>query len=149
MHTTSYWLTLNDAGDRFRFQSASDRAAVRAATCDGIRGSVVAVVRRRDWHRDWRTAAGVGKGSENWPVTLEGAMDRTAKESLRRIDLYDAYRGESGFLALFRAHKNANQQRDKLIAGCGCESGCPSVLAGWELAPLAKEAALASWTGRV
>jgi len=102
--------------------------------------------------RDLGTAIGerpptLGTGCEEFvPLTLEAAMDRTAKELFEpNLYLYDAYPGGIGFSEpLFRAHKLLIEQTRELIAGCGCESGCPSCVGpAGDLAPLAKEAALA------
>jgi DEAD/DEAH box helicase domain-containing protein len=59
--------------------------------------------------------------------------------------LYDAYPGGIGFSEpLFRAHGLLMQKTRELIAGCGCEAGCPSCVGpAGDLAPRAKEAALA------
>jgi DEAD/DEAH box helicase domain-containing protein len=150
MHTTSYWLTLERVLVESLPFSISERQSGMFGLLHAMK-SVAALLLMCDG-RDLGTAIGerppaLGKDSEEFvPVTLEGAMDRTAKEFFEpNLYLYDAYPGGIGFSEpLFRAHKLLIEQTRELIAGCGCESGCPSCVGpAGNLAPLAKEAALA------
>jgi DEAD/DEAH box helicase domain-containing protein len=150
MHTTSYWLTLERALVESLPFSISERQSGMYGLLHAMK-SVAALLLMCDG-RDLGTAIGerppaLGKDSEEFvPVTLEGATDRTAKEFFEpNLYLYDAYPGGIGFSEpLFGAHELLIGQTRELIAGCGCESGCPSCVGpAGDLAHRAKEAALA------
>jgi DEAD/DEAH box helicase domain-containing protein len=150
MHTTSYWLTLErtlleslpfSISDRqsgmFGLLHAMESVATLLLMCDG---------------RDLGTAIGErppkpgAEGEEFAPVSMDDAMQRTAKEFFEpNLYLFDAYPGGIGFSEpLYRAHELLMAQTRELIVGCGCESGCPSCVGpAGDLAPRAKEAALA------
>jgi DEAD/DEAH box helicase domain-containing protein len=150
MHTTSYWLTLERAlveslpfsiserqSGMFGLLHAMESVATLLLMCDG---------------RDLGTAIGErppkpgAEGEEFMPVSLEDAMQRTAKEFFEpNLYLFDAYPGGIGFSEpLYRAHELLLGQTRELIVGCGCESGCPSCVGpAGDLAQRAKEAALA------
>jgi DEAD/DEAH box helicase domain-containing protein len=150
MHTTAYWLTLERAlleslpfsiserqSGMFGLLHAMESVAMLLLMCDG---------------RDLGAAIGErppapGAESEAFlPVPLEEAMSGTAKEFFEpNLYLFDAYPGGIGFSEpLFRAHALLVNRTRELIAGCGCESGCPSCVGpAGDLAPRAKEAALA------
>jgi DEAD/DEAH box helicase domain-containing protein len=150
MHTTSYWLTLERAlveslpfsiserqSGMFGLLHAMESVATLLLMCDG---------------RDLGTAIGErppkpgAEGEEFMPVSLEDAMQRTAKEFFEpNLYLFDAYPGGIGFSEpLYRAHELLLPQTRELIVGCSCESGCPSCVGpAGDLAPRAKEAALA------
>jgi DEAD/DEAH box helicase domain-containing protein len=150
MHTTAYWLTLERAmveslpfsiserqSGMFGLLHAMESVATLLLMCDG---------------RDLGTAIGErppAPGAENeafLPVSLEQAMSGTAKEFFEpNLYLFDAYPGGIGFSEpLFRAHELLLSKTRELIAGCGCESGCPSCVGpAGDLALHAKEAALA------
>jgi DEAD/DEAH box helicase domain-containing protein len=150
MHTTSYWLTLERTlveslpfsiserqSGMFGLLHAMESVATLLLMCDG---------------RDLGTAIGErppkpgAEGEEFAPVSMDDAMQRTAKEFFEpNLYLFDAYPGGIGFSEpLYRAHELLMAQTRELIAGCGCESGCPSCVGpAGDLAPRAKEAALA------
>jgi DEAD/DEAH box helicase domain-containing protein len=150
MHTTSYWLTLERAlleslpfsiserqSGMFGLLHAMESVATLLLMCDG---------------RDLGTAIGErppeagAEGQEFTPVSMEDAIERTAKEFFEpNLYLFDAYPGGIGFSEpLYRAHGLLTAQTRELIVGCGCESGCPSCVGpAGDLAPRAKEAALA------
>jgi DEAD/DEAH box helicase domain-containing protein len=150
MHTTAYWLTLERAlmeslpfsiserqSGMFGLLHAMESVATLLLMCDG---------------RDLGTAIGErppapGAESEAFlPVSLEDAISETAKEFFEpNLYLFDAYPGGIGFSEpLFRAHELLVTRTRELIAGCGCESSCPSCVGpAGDLAPRAKEAALA------
>ena len=150
MHTTSYWLTLERSlveslpfsiserqSGMFGLLHAMESVATLLLMCDG---------------RDLGTAIGErppkpgAEGEEFPPVSMEDAMQRTAKEFFEpNLYLFDAYPGGIGFSEpLYRAHELLMAQTRELIVGCGCESGCPSCVGpAGDLAPRAKEAALA------
>jgi DEAD/DEAH box helicase domain-containing protein len=150
MHTTSYWLTLERAlveslpfsiserqSGMFGLLHAMESVATLLLMCDG---------------RDLGTAIGErppkpgAEGEEFAPVSMEYAMQRTAKEFFEpNLYLFDAYPGGIGFSEpLYRAHELLMAQTRELIVGCGCESGCPSCVGpAGDLTPRAKEVALA------
>ena len=77
---------------------------------------------------------------------MEDGIGATSKEFFEpNLYLFDAYPGGIGFSEpLYRAHELLLAKTRELIAGCGCESGCPSCVGpAGDLAPRAKEAALA------
>jgi DEAD/DEAH box helicase domain-containing protein len=150
MHTTSYWLTLERAlveslpfsiserqSGMFGLLHAMESVATLLLMCDG---------------RDLGTAIGErpprpgAEDEEFAPVSMEDAMQRTAKEFFEpNLYLFDAYPGGIGFSEpLYRAHELLVSQTRELILGCGCEFGCPSCVGpAGDLAPCAKKAALA------
>jgi len=155
MHTTSYWLTLERAlveslpfsiserqSGMFGLLHAMESVATLLLMCDG---------------RDLGTAIGerppapLAQAEEFLPasmkeVSMEDGIGATSKEFFEpNLYLFDAYPGGIGFSEpLYRAHELLLAKTRELIAGCGCESGCPSCVGpAGDLAPRAKEAALA------
>jgi DEAD/DEAH box helicase domain-containing protein len=155
MHTTSYWLTLERAlieslpfsiserqSGMFGLLHAMESVATLLLMCDG---------------RDLGTAIGErppapGAQAEEFlpatmkEVSMEDGIGATSKEFFEpNLYLFDAYPGGIGFSEpLYRAHELLLAKTRELIAGCGCESGCPSCVGpAGDLAPRAKEAALA------
>ena len=62
---------------------------------------------------------------EEWQELRDPNVPRDYFEP--NLYLYDAYPGGIGFSEpLFRAHGILLRRTRELIAGCGCESGCPS-----------------------
>ncbi|HVO59189.1 MAG TPA: DEAD/DEAH box helicase [Dongiaceae bacterium] len=149
MHTTSYWLTLERElvaalpftiserqSGMFGLLHAMASVATLLLMCDG---------------RDLGTAIGErppkpgAEGEEFRVVTLEEARNAVNKEFFEpNLYLYDAYPGGIGFSEpLFRAHELLLAKTRELIAGCGCDAGCPSCVGpAGDLATRAKEAAL-------
>jgi DEAD/DEAH box helicase domain-containing protein len=149
VHTTSYWITLGrplleslpfTVSERqsgmFGLLHALESVATLLLMCDG---------------RDLGTAIGerppdAAVAEIFSPARLEDAVGASAKEFFEpNLYLFDAYPGGIGFSEpLFRAHELLVQKTRELIAGCGCEQGCPSCVGpAGDLAPRAKEAALA------
>jgi len=149
MHTTSYWLTLErklveslpfSVSERqsgmFGLLHAMESVATLLLMCDG---------------RDLGTAIGERPPAaleqvQFRPVRFEEIVAGKMKEFFEpNLYLYDAYPGGIGFSEpLFRAHALLMAQTRELIAGCGCEDGCPSCVGPMgDLVPRAKEAALA------
>jgi DEAD/DEAH box helicase domain-containing protein len=149
VHTTSYWITLGrplleslpfTVSERqsgmFGLLHALESVATLLLMCDG---------------RDLGTAIGerppdAAMAEIFSPARLEDAVGASAKEFFEpNLYLFDAYPGGIGFSEpLFRAHELLVQKTRELIAGCGCEQGCPSCVGpAGDLAPRAKEAALA------
>jgi len=155
MHTTSYWLTLERAlveslpfsiserqSGMFGLLHAMESVATLLLMCDG---------------RDLGTAIGErppapgAQAEDSLPasmkvVSVEDGIGATSKEFFEpNLYLFDAYPGGIGFSEpLYRAHELLLAKTRELIAGCGCQSGCPSCVGpAGDLAPRAKEAALA------
>jgi DEAD/DEAH box helicase domain-containing protein len=150
MHTTAYWLTLERALVESLPFSISERQSGMLGLLHAME-SVATLLLMCDG-RDLGTAIGErppapGAESEAFlPVPLKEAISGTAKEFFEpNLYLFDAYPGGIGFSEpLFRAHELLVNRTRELIAGCGCESGCPSCVGpAGDLAPRAKDAALA------
>ena len=126
MHTTSYWLTMPSAvmaalpfgGDDRRdgvvgLAFAMRQVAQLLLMCDRHDIGIVGRRRRRSTVRP-RTG---GTG---------GAPQQRSRPS-RDIFIYDNYPGGIGFSQpLFAMHALLLERTRELIAGCPCESGCPS-----------------------
>jgi DEAD/DEAH box helicase domain-containing protein len=153
MHTTSYWLTLERGMVESLPFSVSERQSGMFGLLHAMK-SVATLLLMCDG-RDLATAIGErppapGEASEEFtPARLEDVMNgidcETAKESFEpNLFLYDAYPGGIGFSEpLFRASELLLAKTRELIAGCGCEAGCPSCVGpAGDLALHAKEAAL-------
>src|SRR6266849_1902072 len=149
MHTTSYWITLERPLLESLPYSISERQSGMFGLLHALE-SVATLLLMCDC-RDLGTAIGERPpdGSEAEAVSLtrlEDAVGANAKEFFEpNLYLFDAYPGGIGFSEpLFRAHELLVHKTRELIAGCGCEQGCPSCVGpAGDLAPRAKEAALA------
>ncbi len=135
MHTTSFWITL----DRRLVSSLAFSISERQAGMFGLLyalESMATLLLMCDL-RDLGTAIGERPPTANVGADLvEDAA--VVEESLGNpnllrdyfepnLYLYDAYPGGIGFSEpLFRAHEILLRRTRELIAGCGCESGCPS-----------------------
>ena len=150
MHTTSYWITLERQMLESLPYSVSDRQSGMFGLLHALE-SVATLLLMCD-RRDLETAIGerppgprsdYGEAQAVMPARpeeLSGAKEFFAPN----LYLFDAYPGGIGFSApLFRAHELLVLKTRELIAGCGCEQGCPSCVGpAGDLAPRAKEAAL-------
>jgi DEAD/DEAH box helicase domain-containing protein len=150
MHTTSYWLTLERALVESLPFTLSERQSGMFGLLHAMQ-SVATLLLMCD-ARDLGTAIGerppaLGGDAEAFlPVSMEDAMRGTREEFFEpNLYLFDAYPGGIGFSEpLYCAHDLLVAKTRELIAGCGCESGCPSCVGpAGDLAPRAKEAALA------
>ena len=135
MHTTSFWITL----DRRLVASLAFSISERQAAMFGLLyalESMASLLLMCD-RRDLGTAIGERPPSANVGADLvedaEVVEDSLGDPNLVRdyfepnLYLYDAYPGGIGFSEpLFRAHEILLWRTRELIAGCGCESGCPS-----------------------
>lgn len=143
MHTTAYWLTIpRDVMEALPFGVADRR--------DGVIGlahamkNVAPLLLMCDGHDLGMSIDGI---SVDGGQRVGGVARGTAPEALSdtpTIFLYDAYPGGIGFSEpLFGLHESLLNRTRDLIAGCPCESGCPSCV-GPEGAggPLAKAVAL-------
>jgi DEAD/DEAH box helicase domain-containing protein len=156
MHTTSYWITLGRPLLESLPHSISERQSGMFGLLHALE-SIASLLLMCD-RRDLGTAIGERPPSPNREelVILSEAKDLNLHTSEvpaagqqeffePNLYLYDAYPGGIGFSEpLFRAHGLLMQKTRELIAGCGCEAGCPSCVGpAGDLAPRAKEAALA------
>jgi len=168
MHTTAYWITLGRPLLESLPYSISERQTGMFGLLHALESvaSLLLMCDRRDLGTavserppaPGSDASSVGAGlapppaahlrriDDFSPTRLENAVSVDAKEIFEpNLYLYDAYPGGIGFSEpLFRAHELLVQKTRELIAGCGCEAGCPSCVGpAGDLAPRAKEAALA------
>ena len=131
MHTTSYWLTMprelmtalplrrDDRRDGVVGHVARD-AAGRAAAADVRRARHRRVDRARARGDRGRPAAASAGPAASWSAALQDGDEP-------RVFIYDNYPGGIGFSEpLFRMHAELVARTRELIAGCPCESGCPS-----------------------
>jgi DEAD/DEAH box helicase domain-containing protein len=150
MHTTSYWITL----ERPLLESLPFTISERQSGMFGLLhalASVATLLLMCD-RRDLGTAIGEKPPYPNDQETatdaiqLRDRISQNAKEFFEpNLYLFDAYPGGIGFSEpLYRAHEILMRRTRQLIIACGCAEGCPSCVGpAGDLAPLAKEAALA------
>lgn len=146
MHTTAYWLTIPRAVVGALPYSGRDRR-------DGVVGlsyalrQVAQLLLMCDRHD-----IGISLGSSRSQV----AAGQPAESGAAAVDwdepvvfVYDSYPGGIGFSEpLFAMHAALVGRTRELIAGCPCESGCPSCVGPLgEIGPLAKPVALAILDG--
>jgi DEAD/DEAH box helicase domain-containing protein len=169
MHTTSYWITLERALLESLPYSVSERqsgmfgllhALASVATlllmCDG-RDLGTAIGERPPapdlgtehvgaQHAAPPQSPGLSAADDFAPTRIRDLSRFGQKEFFEpNLYLYDAYPGGIGFSEpLFRAHDLLLRQTRDLIVACACDEGCPSCVGpAGDLAPRAKEAALA------
>ena len=150
MHSTAYWITLERPLLDSLPYSVSERQSGMYGLLHAL-ASIATLLLMCDG-RDLGAAIGERPPSpgsatdESMALGMDGAMANSAKEFFEpNLYLYDAYPGGIGFSEpLYRAHDLLVRQTRELIAGCGCDDGCPSCVGpAGDLAPRAKEAALA------
>jgi len=148
MHTTAYWLTLPRAVMEALPFAADDRR-------DGVVGlsfamrQVAQLLLMCD-RQDIGISIGSGEQGDDPDLTRPGARFDAAygaPASLSdepRIFIYDNYPGGIGFSEpLFRMHDDLLSRTRELIAGCGCQHGCPTCVGPiGNTGPMAKPAAL-------
>jgi DEAD/DEAH box helicase domain-containing protein len=143
MHTTSYWLTVPQPVMAAMPFGTADRR-------DGVIGlahamkNVAPLLLMCDGHDLGMSIDGLSvDGGNRLGGTVRGELPQELSAT-PTIFLYDSYPGGIGFSEpLFGMHELLLERTLDLIAGCPCESGCPSCV-GPEGAtgPLAKAAAL-------
>ncbi len=165
MHTTSYWLEIprhvmnalpNSADDRrdgvFGLAFAMKQVATLLLMCD--QHDLGLSINAGDDGRPQGTAATyVGAGL---PPSSAAPADRRSlggggqagpidvQSDTPRIFLYDAFPGGIGFSEpLFDMHPELMSRTRELIAGCGCDNGCPTCVGPvGQTGPRAKAVAL-------
>jgi DEAD/DEAH box helicase domain-containing protein len=137
MHTTSYWLTIPGHVMAQLPHAADDRR-------DGVVGLALAM----------RNVAQLLLMCDRGDIGLSvdgGSLDRGGRERERpslsaepNVFIYDNYPGGIGFSEpLFGMHGQLLRGTLELIAGCPCESGCPSCVGpAGHTGPLAKVVAM-------
>ena len=126
MHTTAYWLTVPPAVMQALPWSKDDKR-------DGVVGlgfamkSIATLLLMCDG-RDLGLAFGQGDEAQGDTRSTGGRPalpDQLADEP--RLYLYDAFPGGIGFsVPLYGMHHDLLDRTRELIAGCGCEHGCPT-----------------------
>jgi DEAD/DEAH box helicase domain-containing protein len=148
MHTTAYWLTLPRAVMEALPFAADDRR-------DGVVGlsfamrQVAQLLLMCD-RQDIGISIGTGEHGDDPDLTRPGARFDAAYGAPAtlsdepRIFIYDNYPGGIGFSEpLFRMHDDLLSRTRELIAGCGCEHGCPTCVGPvGNTGPMAKPVAL-------
>ncbi|HUA01041.1 MAG TPA: DEAD/DEAH box helicase [Candidatus Aquilonibacter sp.] len=146
MHTTAFWITL----DRSLLAALPFSLSERQSGIFGLLYALesMATLLLMCDRRDLGTAVGErppspGIDAESFPV--EVAATEPAEFFEPNLYLYDAYPGGIGFSEpLFRVHELLLNRTRELIAGCPCESGCPSCVGpAGEKSERAKQVALA------
>ena len=140
MHTTAYWLTIPADLLALLPYAAEDRR-------DGVFGLAFAIKQIAQLllmcdRRDIGTSVDAGEQSD--PAALRGSTVPIAAGVSPRLFIYDNYPGGIGFSEpLYRMHHELLEGTHQLIAGCGCESGCPGCVGpAGGTGPLGKTSAL-------
>jgi DEAD/DEAH box helicase domain-containing protein len=140
MHTTAYWLTVPHGVMTALPYAADDRR-------DGVVGLSFAMRHIAQLllmcdRQDIGISIGNGEQGDETDLTRNGQPVTLSDEP--RIFVYDNYPGGIGFSEpLFAMHVELLSRTRELIAGCGCEHGCPTCVGPiGNTGPLAKVAAL-------
>ena len=143
MHTTSYWLEIPLPVMNALPYAADDRR-------DGVVGLAFAMKQVAQLllmcdARDIGLSVNTGEQDQSgtdW--SRRSSDDLGAKADTPRIFIYDAYPGGIGFSApLWGMQRELLSKASALIAGCDCETGCPTCVGPvGETGPLAKTVAL-------
>jgi DEAD/DEAH box helicase domain-containing protein len=138
MHTTAYWLTVPAEVLNVLPFAAADRRDGVTALAFALR-QIAQLLLMCDAH-DIGISIDSGEQIDPGPFGSVVPADET-----RRIFVYDNYPGGIGFSQpLYRMHAELLDHAYSLVAGCDCESGCPSCVGPvGQTGPLAKAAALA------
>ena len=149
MHTTAYWLTIpRDVMAALPYASDDRRDGVVALSFATRQVAQLLLMCDR---QDIGIAMGSGVIFRGQFLESESAEELSSKNDSRpllpdepRIFIYDNYPGGIGFSApLFDMHDDLLARTRDLIAGCGCERGCPGCVGpSGNTGPLAKTVAL-------
>jgi DEAD/DEAH box helicase domain-containing protein len=140
MHTTAYWLSVPADVMGALPYAADDRR-------DGVVGlsfamrqvaQLLLMCDRND------IGISIGSGEQGDETDLNRAGYPAKLSDQPRIFVYDNYPGGIGFSQpLFAMHDELLSRTQALIAGCGCEHGCPACVGpAGNTGPLAKTVAL-------
>jgi DEAD/DEAH box helicase domain-containing protein len=150
MHTTAFWITL----DRSLLSALPFALSERQSGIFGLLYALesMATLLLMCDRRDLGTAVGErpaspGVETGDWQEYSTASDDPARMKEFfePNLYLYDAYPGGIGFSEpLCRVHELLLRRTQELIAGCPCESGCPSCVGpAGEKSERTKEAALA------
>jgi DEAD/DEAH box helicase domain-containing protein len=150
MHTTAFWITL----DRSLLKALPFALSERQSGIFGLLYALesMATLLLMCDRRDLGTAVGErpaspGVDTGDWQEYSTASDDPARMKEFfePNLYLYDAYPGGIGFSEpLYRVHDLLLRRTRELIAGCPCESGCPSCVGpAGEKSERTKEAALA------
>ncbi len=145
LHTTAYWLALR----RELLESLPYTVSERQEGLYGLLHALESVACLLLMCDQTDLGATIGEGAPGAPEPRSpepGLPAGGAEEFFEpTLYLYDAYPGGIGLSEpLFRMHGALLDRTEELIAGCGCERGCPSCVGPvGERSERAKEAALA------
>jgi DEAD/DEAH box helicase domain-containing protein len=150
MHTTAFWITL----DRSLLEALPFALSERQSGIFGLLYALesMATLLLMCDRRDLGTAVGErpaspGVETGDWQEYSTASDDPARMKEFfePNLYLYDAYPGGIGFSEpLYRVHDLLLRRTRELIAGCPCESGCPSCVGpAGEKSERTKEAALA------
>jgi DEAD/DEAH box helicase domain-containing protein len=149
MHTTAFWITLQ----RALLESLPFELSARQSGIFGLLYALesMATLLLMCDRRDLGTAVGERPPSAGVETEWQDAASAiTDPEEMKEffepnLYLYDAYPGGIGFSdPLYRAHDLLLRRTREMIAGCPCESGCPSCVGpAGDQSERTKEAALA------
>jgi DEAD/DEAH box helicase domain-containing protein len=147
MHTTAYWLTIPRAAMAALPYAADDRR-------DGVVGlsfamrQVAQLLLMCDRY-DIGISIGSGEQGEQTDLVRRQPAPSTVEAPVTlsdepRIFVYDNYPGGIGFSEpLFRMDEELRRRTHELIAGCECQSGCPTCVGPvGNTGPMAKRVAL-------
>jgi DEAD/DEAH box helicase domain-containing protein len=149
MHTTAFWITL----ERALLESLPFELSARQSGIFGLLYALesMATLLLMCDRRDLGTAVGERPPSAGVETEWQDAASAfTDPEEMKEffepnLYLYDAYPGGIGFSEpIYRAHDLLLRRTREMIAGCLCESGCPSCVGpAGDQSERTKEAALA------
>ena len=142
MHTTAYWLTLpRDLMTRLPFARDDRRDGVVGLSF--AMGQVAQLLLMCD-RRDIGVSIGSGHVAGPAPSGAGARGDVEVDYDEPRVFIYDNYPSGIGFSEpLYNMHEVLVGKTRELIAGCPCESGCPSCVGPLgHTGPLAKKVAL-------
>jgi DEAD/DEAH box helicase domain-containing protein len=148
MHTTAYWITLSQellASLPFSISERQDGMFGLLYALESI-ACLLLMCDQRDLGATIGEGAPPAASDIEWPGRPAGGGRDAVEEFFKpTLYLYDAYPGGIGLSEpLYRIHDQLVRKTRELIAGCPCESGCPSCAGpAGETGARAKEAALA------
>ncbi len=143
MHTTSFWLTVpRDIMTALPFDRDDRRDGVVGVAF--AMGQVAQLLLMCDRHDIGISIGSADAGGETKALGRSGTSSEAIDADHPRIFVYDSYPGGIGFSEpLFRMTAELVGKTRDLIAGCPCESGCPSCVGPLgETGPHAKAVAL-------